>query len=251
MHLFKHRHKFFKNLKKQTTNIINMDRGKPLNLLEIRIWECFPPFGVLWMSVWPLYRTHTEEVNSCSCSPLRWYPGLPDWSGRDRYCLRDPVWKNEIPGTWCSRADYPPSVLCSPQWDADPNLWPSSTWQQKGNTGACVLKPRGVCNCCWWGLLMVYVSLVYYILGSSPTSLLRNGVLYVIPALPPYAFIWQVVFWAFPRLWGRRRAPIWGQASVCCVTSTSRQAFTIEGDSATGVLGPQRGSTQPSVLTGS
>lgn len=151
-----------------------MDSRKPLDLLEIRIGECFPPFGVLWMSVWALYRSHSREVSSCSCSPLRWYPGLPDWSGRDWYCLWDPVWKNEIPGTWCSRTDYPPSVLCSPQWDADPNLWPSSTWQQKGNTGACVLKPRGVCNCSWRGLLMVSVSLVYYILGSSPTSLLRN-----------------------------------------------------------------------------
>lgn len=152
-----------------------MESRKPFDLLEIRIWECFPPFGVLWMSVWPLYRTHSKEVSSCSCSPLRWYPGLPDWSGRDWYCMRDPIWKNEIPGTWCSRTDYSPSVLCSPQWDADPNLWPSSTWQQKGNTQALVFWNHVVyATVPDRGLLMVYVSLVYYILGSSPTSLLRN-----------------------------------------------------------------------------
>ena len=83
-----------------------------------------------------MYRTHTHtESRWMFYSARRWYPGLPDWSGRNWYCLWDPVWKNEIPGTWCSRVNYPPSVLCSSQWDADPNLWPSSTRQQKGNMG--------------------------------------------------------------------------------------------------------------------
>lgn len=59
----------------------------------------------------------------------RWHLGVPDGSGGDRHCLWDPVRTNEISRSWCPRADHPPSLLCPAQWNADQNLWPSTTWK--------------------------------------------------------------------------------------------------------------------------
>ncbi len=101
------------------------------------VWSLLCRFTSLSLQVTFCKQLFTEKlVNGCenelpviSYLMCRWCLGVPDGSGGDRHCLWDPVRTNEIPWSWCPRADHPPSLLCPAQWNANKDLWPSTTWK--------------------------------------------------------------------------------------------------------------------------